>query len=706
MSTSISPSASRVLVAVLRVYARALLYGGLLVLGAAWLWAPPSAAGHLAAAVGILAVAALRYGAVQLSKFSYVTMTVVPVGVLTLLGEPTAAVLAAGLGTLLGDLARRKDAFPAGVNAGREALAATGAAGVYALVAHLTALPEAAGWGGPAPALSAEGIPALVAFFLAWFVFSRGLFYFSLAYRGKLTPAEWMIIFRYEVVSAALGIVGALALAAAFHFYGGGPGWPFIAAFVVAAGLLARALVMEAIASEELRKVVAMEAVIAAGMPLGESLRQIEQLAARLVEWSWLHIYAGPPERLVSIYPPSGPGALPGVDGLRARAAGAEEATLVPDARRDPRVGGVGEGVRSLVLQPLRYGRLPLGVLEIAHHRPRTYGPNEVRLIERFARQVALALQLDALVRPMTVSAREMEEELRELGARLSELRASGQGVAAHSAQIGERIEDQGRRTARGLEATAALAASAAETAADAARSAGSSRDAGRLAAENRAAMREAIERLVALRDFVDEEARDLAEAAASSDRISEVVASIHEIADQTNLLALNAAIEAARAGEHGRGFAVVADEVRKLADSSARAALEAREMVDAVRAQMSAVVGRMEQGASRVAGVGDLSRTALESVDRIVAAAAESAELTGRMAERAGEQEARLAAVRDEIAAVSLIAEQNGEEAGLVAEAARAQAETLEEIERAAAALGEVSGRLNSYIARLHAMT
>jgi methyl-accepting chemotaxis protein len=361
--------------------------------------------------------------------------------------------------------------------------------------------------------------------------------------------------------------------------------------------------------------------------------------------------------------------------------------------------------VRALVLQPLRYGRATLGVLEIAHHRPGAYGPNEVRLIERFGRQVALALQLDSLVRPMTQSAAEMEGQLRALGGRLSELRASGRGVAGHAGEIRARIADQGGRTARGLEATEALAGATAAMVADARDAAATSRGAGTLATENRAAMREALERLVELRDFVDGEARELASLAKASGRISQLVSTIHEIAEQTNLLALNAAIEASRAGEHGRGFAVVAEEVRKLADSSGHAAGQAAEMVDSVRAQMDAALGRMEQGAARVANVGDLSQTALESVDHIVTAAAGSAELTSRMAELAQEQQHRVAGLRDELAAVSRLAGENGEGATRVAEAATEQADTLAEIERAAAALGEVSGRLNSYIARFSAM-
>ncbi|HET7230698.1 MAG TPA: methyl-accepting chemotaxis protein [Longimicrobium sp.] len=647
-------------------------------------------------------MAALRQGAVQLSKFAYVTMTIVPVGALTLLGEPTAGVIAAAAGTLLGDAIRGKQVFPAAVNAGRETVSAVAAAGVYAAIRAWTHDPTL---DGSADALGVSAIPGLAFYFLAWYGFSRGLFYFSLAVRGKLTPAEWAIILRYEFVSAGLGSIAALLVTAAFHFTAEGYGWLLILVPLGVIGILARALVVEAIASEELRKVVAMEAVIAAGMPLGESLASIENLAARLVDWTRLHIYAGDAGRLRRIYPPEGKGTAPvPVDGLRGDALQSGEAVMVADARRDRRVEAL-DGVRSLVIQPLRYGKITLGVLELAHHRPRAYGPNELRLIERFGRQVSLALQLDSLVRPMTQSAAEMEGQLRALGGRLSELRKSGQEVAGHAAEIRGRIADQGQRTARGLEATEALAAAADAMAEDAGAAALASGEAGSMAAGNRDAMREAIERLVELRDFVDGEARALARLAGASDRISDLVSTIHEIAEQTNLLALNAAIEASRAGEHGRGFAVVAEEVRKLADSSGRAAAQAREMVDGVRGQMNDALGRMEQGAGSVANVGDLSRAALESVDRIVGAAAGSAQVTSRMAERAREQRARVAGLRKEIAAVSQLAAANGQGATSVADAAREQADTLAEIERAAEALGDVSGRLNSYIARFSAM-
>ena len=78
------------------------------------------------------------------------------------------------------------------------------------------------------------------------------------------------------------------------------------------------------------------------------------------------------------------------------KAATSGEPVVMADAHADPRAEGRGP-VRSLVLAPLSYGLNPLGLLEIGHHRANVYGPAEARLIERFARQLALALQLDGL---------------------------------------------------------------------------------------------------------------------------------------------------------------------------------------------------------------------------------------------------------------------------------------------------------------------
>jgi methyl-accepting chemotaxis protein len=128
-----------------------------------------------------------------------------------------------------------------------------------------------------------------------------------------------------------------------------------------------------------------------------------------------------------------------------------------------------------------------------------------------------------------------------------------------------------------------------------------SSKQAGDSAETGAAVVQETVAEMGRIAERVKESAQTVESLGARSDQIGEIVGTIEDIADQTNLLALNAAIEAARAGEQGRGFAVVADEVRALAERTTKATKEIGAMIKAIQVETKSAVASMEQGVSEV---------------------------------------------------------------------------------------------------------
>jgi methyl-accepting chemotaxis protein len=128
-----------------------------------------------------------------------------------------------------------------------------------------------------------------------------------------------------------------------------------------------------------------------------------------------------------------------------------------------------------------------------------------------------------------------------------------------------------------------------------------SSKQAGDSASAGYTVVQETVAEMNRIAERVKESAATVESLGARSDQIGEIVGTIEDIADQTNLLALNAAIEAARAGEQGRGFAVVADEVRALAERTTKATKEIGAMIRAIQHETKGAVSSMEEGVKEV---------------------------------------------------------------------------------------------------------
>ncbi|MFC6673905.1 methyl-accepting chemotaxis protein [Marinobacterium aestuariivivens] len=192
------------------------------------------------------------------------------------------------------------------------------------------------------------------------------------------------------------------------------------------------------------------------------------------------------------------------------------------------------------------------------------------------------------------------------------------------------------------------------------------------------------------LADDVDRAADAMREVEQDSGSIGLVLDVIRNIADQTNLLALNAAIEAARAGEHGRGFAVVADEVRSLASRTQQSTEEIRQTIEKLQNGTQSAVLVMEQGQTRARGSVEQAGQAGEALAAIAAAIASISDMNTQIATASEQQSAVTEEINRNIHQISSLSTQS-------AEGARQGSEATSELARLAAELQREVGRFRT---------
>jgi len=283
---------------------------------------------------------------------------------------------------------------------------------------------------------------------------------------------------------------------------------------------------------------------------------------------------------------------------------------------------------------------------------------------------------------------------VQNIGALISELTGAVQATASAANQISASTEEMAagaqEQSAQASEVATAveeMATTIIETTKNANAAAENAKVAGDTANAGGKVISESINGMNRISEVVSKAASTVQALGKSSDEIGEIVQVINDIADQTNLLALNAAIEAARAGEQGRGFAVVADEVRKLAERTTKATKEIATMIKQIQKDTAEAVSSIQVGETEVEGGKVMAEKSGDSLKNIVHATNKVVDMINAVASASEEQSSAAEQISKSIESINNVTHES--------------ASDIQQIARASEDLNRLTENLQSLIER-----
>jgi methyl-accepting chemotaxis protein/putative methionine-R-sulfoxide reductase with GAF domain len=636
---------------------------------------------------------------VPLLRSSYLSLAFVPFIILFITDGYLAAALFALISIIIADGLFKRKGFIIGLKLGSHFC--------FALLITGILYDFLGGYHGE-KALTAENYLNLAIFIILYYIIQLIFFYAALLISKKIEVSEIPFVLKWETIVFFIYNTGSISLVW-FYYNKGISSLFYFVPLITLAGFIAMPIIEKAILAEELSKIINIGALIAGNLNLKNSMNQTERLLRRVIEYENFYLAVADKEnnQLTLIYD-SRRGFLdePKVTSLEAGLSGkvisGEKPLIIKDTRKIRDRIEMERGMLSELISPIRFGKQIVGVIDLEHPEAYHFTGRDLAMLHYMINYIAIAIHFYNMIQPLVKISREARVFMDELTSTLQQINTSSQEISLTLDQMSKESNKQSDMLIQEALSIDAVYNSSQSIAEHSGLADEKNRVANDIVDTNRSYIEETAQSLLEAQKIIQAISSNIKEFQASFDKIEDFIDIITRITRQTALLSLNASIEAAKAGEYGKGFSVVANEVSTLAEESAKASEEIKQSTQNVRGQLEQLIKQALTGEEKARGASSITERFYASLSRIFEATSESNQIVKQIAQKTVNQRDELARITENTGKLDQINRENVENTEKIASSMSQQTTSLQNILTKASELEGLMHNINKLIAHL----